>query len=648
MANLETTEVKEAKVKKNPFGFIKKINFKSKKVIAIILVIVIAVSLLVFRGLKKDGKKDGELRTAVAAKGIVSKVVEGSGTIEAIDQYEVTALAIKGEVVECTFEEGDTVEKGQVLYKIDASDMEKNITSSKNALEKAELSYKDTVKDYNDTKNHEKVTAPVSGVITTLSVKKGDKVNNGAAVAVIKNSDEMILKINFNENDANNMYVGQSSDVTLEKSFSKVSGTVTRIGTGSMVTREGARVKAVEITIKNPGAVKENDKATATVGNYACNSSGTFTYSEDETVTAKISGDVYNLNYKEGDYIKKGALIFNIDSDYKDSTLTNSRLAVSDARENLSKMYDDLDEYTITAPISGEIIQKNIKQGEKIDNSNSNEALAIIADLSTLVFDMSIDELDISNIKVGQEVSITADAYEDEEFTGYVDKISIVGKSEQGVTSYPVTVVVDSDNKDKLIPGMNVSASIIIEEKENVLVVPVSAVRRGNIVIAKTDSAGVGEPNMKVKEGEDASGNAPNTSAKTDKTVPGGNVPDSTKKDILAGTDKKTSDKSSKSGEEDNPFLRNLDIPAGYKAIFVETGLSDDDFIEIKAGLNEGDTVVLPDVTTSETSIFGGMQGGPGGGDMQGGPGGGDVQEGPGGSMQVSPGRGAVVRGPRE
>ena len=94
--------------------------------------------------------------------------------------------------------------------------------------------------------------------------------------------------------------------------------------------------------------------------------------------------------------------------------------------------------------------------------------------------------------------------------------------------------------------------------------------------------------------------------------------------------------------------MRNLDIPAGYKAIFVETGLSDDDFIEIKAGLNEGDTVVLPDVTTSETSIFGGMQGGPGGGDMQGGPGGGDVQEGPGGSMQVSPGRGAVVRGPRE
>ena len=302
-------------------------------------------------------------------------------------------------------------------------------------------------------------------------------------------------------------------------------------------------------------------------------------------------------------------------------------------------MYDDLDEYTITAPISGEIIQKNIKQGEKIDNSNSNEALAIIADLSTLVFDMSIDELDISSIKVGQEVSITADAYEDEEFTGYVDKISIVGKSEQGVTSYPVTVVVDSDNKDKLIPGMNVSASIIIEEKENVLVVPVSAVRRGNIVIAKTDSDGVGEPNMKVKEGEDASGNAPDTSAKTDKTAPGGNVPDSTKKDSSAGTDKKTSDKSSKSSEEDNPFLRNLDIPAGYKAIFVETGLSDDEFIEIKAGLNEGDTVVLPDVTTSETSIFGGMQGGPGGGDMQGGPGGG---------MQVSPGGGAVSGGPRE
>ncbi|UKI35230.1 MAG: efflux RND transporter periplasmic adaptor subunit [Clostridiales bacterium] len=115
--------------------------------------------------------------------------------------------------------------------------------------------------------------------------------------------------------------------------------------------------------------------------------------------------------------------------------------------------------------------------------------------MSILTFDMNIDELDIANIKVGQEVSITADAYEGEEFSGIVDKVSVVGTSSQGVTTYPVTVIVNSDNKDKLIPGMNVSASIVIEKVENVLRIPVSALRRGNVVIAKTDSDGVEQKN---------------------------------------------------------------------------------------------------------------------------------------------------------
>ena len=71
---------------------------------------------------------------------------------------------------------------------------------------------------------------------------------------------------------------------------------------------------------------------------------------------------------------------------------------------------------------------------------------------------------------------------------------------------------------------------------------------------------------------------------------------------------------------KDNPFLRNLEIPDGYKAIFVEVGLTDDNFVEIKKGLNEGDEVILPDATTA-TSGFGMMGGNrmPMGGGMMGG-----------------------------
>ncbi len=603
----------ENKHKKGFFGkfnikeFLKK--FKSKKAIAIILIAAIVVSLFAFRSCSKKDDTKTELQMAKATYGNISKAIEGSGTIAAIDEYEVSALSVKGEVLECTFEVGDIVEKDEILYRIDSSDMERSIENAKKSLEKAQSSYNDTLKDYNDTMKYQSVYAPVSGVIYELNAENGKNVNNGSQVAVIRNSGEMILDINFNSNDAQNIYVGDVCEVSLASSYTKINGTVTRVGTGNMVTDEGAIVRNIEITVKNPGALKEGDVATATVGMYACNSEGSFRYLFDETITARVSGEVYNLNYKEGDYINEGELLFNIDSKYKESTLKNAKMSLDDAKDNLERLYEDLDDYTIKAPINGEIVEKNFNKGEKIDATNGNQPLAIIHDSSTLYFDMNIDELDITNIKEGQNVKFTADSFENVTFTGYVDKVKKTYTSQQGVTSYPVTVIVNSENQDLLLPGMNVSASIIIEERQNVLVVPVSAVRRGNVVIAKTDSDGVGVPNKKATSKSETE----NINSKDEKGGNKNQKPDVSLNGNKPGNVNKNSnsDGSFDMTGKDNPFLRNLEIPDGYKAIFVETGLSDDNYIEIVSGLNEGDTVTLPDTTVpSSTNPFGIPMGG--------------------------------------
>lgn len=608
----------ETKVKKAPKEAVSEIASKAKdgaknlfqkknrkKLISITAVLVALVLIItLFRGCGKKTDK-GELNTDTVSKGDVTKIIEGSGTIEAIDQYEVTSVGIKGEIVQCNFEEGDEVKKDQVLYVIDSSDMQSSIDRANLSISNAETNYEDAVKKYNDTNKDMTVTAPTSGVITSLSIEEGDKVNGGAQVATIKDNSKMKLTITFIAEDAEKLRTGEGARVNLENSYSTVNGTVTHIGSGTTVSDEGSLVKYVEISVDNPGAIKDGDKATATVGNIACNDSGTFKSSAEQTVTANLTGDVYALNYKVGDRVNKGDVIFRIDYDNSYSSVKNAKNSLSDARENLKSLYDDLEDYSIKAPIDGKIVQKNYKQGEKIDNnsSSSTKPLAIISDLSILTFDMNIDELDIANIEVGQEVSITADAYEGEEFSGIVDKVSVVGTSSQGVTTYPVTVIVNSDNKDKLIPGMNVSASIVIEKVENVLRIPVSALRRGNVVIAKTDSDGV---EQKMPSG-----------------APGANGTNG------ANSDSKGNGKNQQSSNSDNPFLKNLDIPDGYKAVFVETGLTDDDYVEIKAGLNEGDTVVLPDVTVS--SGFGMMMGGGGGGGPQGGPPSGGGNGGPGG-----------------
>ena len=110
--------------------------------------------------------------------------------------------------------------------------------------------------------------------------------------------------------------------------------------------------------------------------------------------------------------------------------------------------------------------------------SAAGGTLAVLYDMSTLTFEMKIDEKDINKVQVGQEVTITADAVEGVTFSGVVDTVNINGTTVSGQTNYPVTVVIN-DPQD-LKPGMNVSADIIVERAGTVLCVPVDAVNRGS------------------------------------------------------------------------------------------------------------------------------------------------------------------------
>lgn len=111
---------------------------------------------------------------------------------------------------------------------------------------------------------------------------------------------------------------------------------------------------------------------------------------------------------------------------------------------------------------------------------SSTTTLAIIYDMSKLVFDLNIDELDLPMIEVGQKVNITSDSIDNMVFEGVITKKSIVGSSSSGTTVYPVTVEIEGN--DQLLPGMNINAEIILSSTGQVPAIPVEAVGRGNVV----------------------------------------------------------------------------------------------------------------------------------------------------------------------
>lgn len=131
---------------------------------------------------------------------------------------------------------------------------------------------------------------------------------------------------------------------------------------------------------------------------------------------------------------------------------------------------------TITAPIGGVVVSRDVNVGQTIAANFSTPKLFTIAnDLTKMQLQAKIDEADIGNIKQGQEVVFTVDAYPGKEFTGVVQQIRLQPIINQNVVTY--NVIIDAPNPAlKLLPGMTANAIIKVEEHTQILAIPLSAI----------------------------------------------------------------------------------------------------------------------------------------------------------------------------
>ena len=452
---------------------------KRRNIIVVILIVLVLLFLFIVRPILSAGQQLTNALYTIAAveRRDLTVTVNGTAAVEPADSYRVTSL-VRGEIVDAPFEEGDTVEEGDLLFSFDSSDVQNTIQRAQLSVDRAQMTYDDAL----DTVE---ITANGDGVIQTLYVDEGDSVTAGTVIADIVDRDTVTLKVPFHSQAAQQFYVGQAATLTVDGFADRLSGTVTEISGADTVATGGALVRMVTIEASNPGAITSSSTGTATVGDYSCTQSGSYTYRTEKSVAAANSGDVVSLSVREGDRISDGQLLCTLESS---TSVDSARLSLEDAQLSLQSAIDSLDDYTITSPISGTVIEKNYKAGDTLDTNNASaEYLAVIYDMSYLQFEMQVDEVNIGRIQVGQTVTITAEALPGQTFTGTVSKVNINGTTSGGVTSYPVTVVIDDPGD--LLPGMNVTADILVQQVDNALVVPVGAVARGNYVLIPGEGA---------------------------------------------------------------------------------------------------------------------------------------------------------------
>ncbi len=585
----------------------------TKKRIMIIIAAVLVIALLAFFifGGKKDQAEAQTYTETPAQRMNITETIEQSGVIEPYERYEITSL-VKGEIIASPFEEGDLVNEGDTLYRIDDEHAQLNIDKTRNSIERAQMTLDETNKNISKLN----IYAPASGKLTNFNLKVGDTANG--TIATITSTDILTVAIPFAVQDYEKVSVGDSVTITSALYMTTLPGKVSHkydaaAGNGG----DGSVLKNIEVGIENPGALASGTTFAATVhtgyGDVNSAGSGVIGSGTETTVKAEVSGTVSAIHVKEGDYVKSGQLLVSLSSDSLTNSKRSNELSLRDSQLSLESNQKTLDNYNITAPISGTVITKNSKAGDKIDNSNSQTVMMVVADMSKMKFTITVDELDISKIELGQKAIVDADALPEEAFEAEVTNISSEGVSSgDGVTTFTVELTINEPGSLK--SGMNVNANILINEANNVVGIPEDALMSINGTTARVLVKTSGKASDKNKEQK-------NEAAKNNK------MPDMPENGEIPGRAKggEMPEKSERTGNAGNAGAAGMrNMPDGCEIRQVEVGISNGTFIEIVSGLSEGETVVYIPSSAGSANPFAMMMRGMGGGMTGGGmPGGG-------------------------
>lgn len=204
--------------------------------------------------------------------------------------------------------------------------------------------------------------------------------------------------------------------------------------------------------------------------------------SELNTAKANLASAQSSLNYQAANMeryktlYKKGLVSAD---EYENALLTyrQAKEQVASSKENVQRAQTNLGYATITSPIDGTVISKSVEEGQTVAASfNTPELFTIAKDLTNMQVVANVDEADIGNVKEGDRVTFTVDAYPDDTFEGTVKLVRLEATTTNNVVTYEV--VISAPNADlKLKPGLTANVTIYTQERSGVLAVANKALR---------------------------------------------------------------------------------------------------------------------------------------------------------------------------
>lgn len=529
-----------------------------------------------------------QIVTDLVTRDTIQSTVKGSGAASARESVSLNP-PVSATVLALHVKEGDRVDKGTVLYELDPAEAqkateeakkslteaEKGVTAAAERLQAAQKQLSETEEEFQKllaSKADLTVTAPFDGkLVEAASLLPDAEITAGQKIATLVSSNRLKLSLYYSYAYLDQLRVGQEAAVSIPAVMASVPGKISEINKVEFVTPEGSKCFEVVVALDNPGTLTEGMAASAglTVGGQAVYpyQNGKLAYQETREVTAKVPGPLKTSFLHNHAPVKKGQAILVLGPDELDKQLEEKRESVTSARESVDsartavesaqetlasardkvkKALEQEADMAVKAPITGTVLTCLLEQGEKAD---AGQLGILLADTSVMRIDIQVDERNVSRVKTGMTCTITQTGLGGEEntFEGTVESVSLTGKSENGVSFFPAVVKVDNGD-GAMLNGMSIEYELVLAQSEDCLVVPAQAVQyteQGSCLFVKADR----RPDNAVDLGD------------------------------------------------------GVEIPRGFYAVPVETGLSNSAQVEIKSGVEEGMEVFTQKLVESGSSF---------------------------------------------
>ena len=568
----------------NLSNFIKTLA-KNKIVIFILVAVIIVGGYLIYK--KTANKEVTKYIIGQVSKGTINKTVSGSGYITIPDQLDVKSK-IGGEVVYIEAKNNSFVNAGALILKIDSKNYEKQVDDAQFSLEMAQMSLEKLISQKEQTTND--LNKAYEDAFQNLSTIYGALPSLVTTAKRVFES-ETLKEINLKDLDFYSQVVSFYNNLPYTKnqqidSFNKLLSEYYNLFRDYQLLKLPLNqndfdkfLESSYYTIKNLFDLIRNNRDNLLAYKDLYDNHSVFTEIPITTTVSQLNSlseaatslnQYLNTITSNRNTIEKyKTTLKNYEQDIKNQeySIKQKENALKEAKDNLNNCY-------VRAPLSGTLTNFEIKKGDLI---SSNTALGTLITKNKIA-EITLTEIDAALVKEGQSVTLTFDALPEVTLKGRVTEVGLLGQTSAGVVSYPIKISIDSSpDLEKVKASMTVDANIVVEEKNDILTIPLTALK------TKNEKSFV-------------------------------EVPDEADLTLI---------KSQTSTNQKQRSQKTVALKLPPKEKFVETGISDDENIEITSGLKEGDYIIIQTIapgqnasTLKQNSFFNNTQFRMGGGGM--------------------------------